>query len=151
MTIPTDDSERITTIVQRFAALALSEGLTKKSTEYKARRRAFIVDEVHIGFAAVFGGNTSSLVAWKDLLRTVGIEGAEALASIKQCKAALKGKFVNIVDLVDAASAGSVMKRGVFDSEQALARYIRRTKKSYPCSKAKTNQLLRQFLIKVGK
>ncbi|KAG5641305.1 hypothetical protein DXG03_005554 [Asterophora parasitica] len=139
----------VSTILERFTLLALSEGLTKKSKEYKSRRRAFIVDEVETGFATAFGGIASSLAAWKDVLRTVGVEGGELLTSIRQCKAALKGTFVNIVDLVDAASAGRVMTSGVYSSASALAKYIKRTGKVFPLKKAKANQLLRQFLVKV--
>ncbi|KAF8068586.1 hypothetical protein FPV67DRAFT_1081806 [Lyophyllum atratum] len=137
-------------IIDRFKALALSEGLTKKSQQYKTRRREFIVGAVQSGFTTQFGGNVSSLQSWKDICWTVGIVGAEALTSIRKCKAALKGTFVNIVDLVDAASAGCVMTIGVFSSATALGKYIRKTGKIFPKNTAKANQLLRQFLIRIG-
>ncbi|GLB42238.1 hypothetical protein LshimejAT787_1102530 [Lyophyllum shimeji] len=108
------------TILERFSLLALSEGLKKKSKQYKDRRREFIIGAVTTGFGAVFGGNISSLPAWKDLCRAVGVEGADAFTSITQCRDSLRGRFVNIVDLVDAGSAGAVMKSGVFTSSKAL-------------------------------
>ncbi|KAF5383823.1 hypothetical protein D9615_003837 [Tricholomella constricta] len=139
-----------TTILQRFSQLALSEGLKKKSKQYKLQRREFIIGEVDTGFSTIFGGNASSLQSWMSLLRTVGVEGADGMRSIKQCKAALVGKYVNIVDLVDAAVAGIVMTSGVFTSSKALGKYMKRTGKTFPRNKAKTNQLLRQFLIRIN-
>lgn len=145
-----DDDDGTSTIIARFSALAVSEGLKKKTKLYKERRREFIIGAVSTGFENVFGGNVHSLQAWQDLCRTVGVEGVDAFTSITQCKDALKGKFVNIVDLVDAGTAGVVMKQGVFQSSKALGGYIRRTRKIFPKEKAKANQLLRQFLIKIG-
>ncbi|KAF8068591.1 hypothetical protein FPV67DRAFT_1668665 [Lyophyllum atratum] len=144
------DADGPTTIIQRFSALAISEGLKKKSKQYKDRRRDFIQAEVESGFVNAFGGNVHSLQSWKQLCRTVGIPSADDLTSITQCKAALSGMYVNIVDLVDTAAVGKVMTIGVFSSEKRLGKYIRNTGKIFPKNKAKANKLLRQFLIKIG-
>ncbi|KAF8919153.1 hypothetical protein CPB85DRAFT_1429785 [Mucidula mucida] len=143
-------SDPTTGIVERFRALALSEGLKKKSDKYKERRKAFIADAVEDGFIATFGVNNSSLQSWQRLCTIVGIPAAETLLSIKKCKAALKGTFVNIVDLVDAAAAGKVMTKGVFNDITSLRRYIKNTKKMFPRGRAKRNPLLRHFLIMVN-
>jgi len=61
---------------------------------------------------------------------------------------ALAGIYVNLIDLVDAGDAGQQISR-TFTSAKSLAQYIRRTKKVFPKHSAKSNKLLRQFLIVV--
>ncbi|KAK1229564.1 hypothetical protein PQX77_007390 [Marasmius sp. AFHP31] len=140
-----------TTLLQSFRALAISEGITnKKSKTYQRRRREFLIENVQDIFANHFGNNASSLDNWKKLLATIGIEGSHEFTSITKCKQALKGRYINIVDLVDASNAGETVKKpNPFPSEKALSRYIERTGKAFPKAKAKANPLLAQFLIVV--
>jgi hypothetical protein len=60
---------------------------------------------------------------------------------------ALKGKvWVNIVDLVDCAKAGTKVKRHA--NQQALSRYTRSSEgKIFPKKTAKKNPFLRALLI----
>jgi hypothetical protein len=60
---------------------------------------------------------------------------------------ALKGVWVNIVDLIDARRTGIPVKR--HGSMKALRDYIRKTKKIYPKEAAKQNGFLKAFLITV--
>ncbi|KAJ8088666.1 hypothetical protein PM082_013909 [Marasmius tenuissimus] len=164
-----------TTLLQSFRALAISEGITnRKSKAYKQRRREFLVENVQDIFITQFGVDAANLNNWKRLLATIGIEGSNEFTSIKECKEvsrstvydsrkslswmlidstgtqALKGKYINIVDLVDAGNAGkTITKPNPFPSAKALARYIQRTGKAFPKNKAKANPLLAQFLIVV--
>ncbi|KAF9262981.1 hypothetical protein L218DRAFT_373464 [Marasmius fiardii PR-910] len=140
------------TLLDSFRALAISEGLTnKKSKAYKERRRAFLAEQVQDAFINQFGVNSSSLDNWKRLLATIGVEDSDEYTSIKKCKAALKGKFINLVDLVDAANAGKTLTSpNPFSSPKALSVYIKQTGKVFAKSKAKANPLLRQFLIVVN-
>lgn len=62
---------------------------------------------------------------------------------------ALREKFVNIVDLVDACKTPGEKPR-IFDSDKDLAKYIKRTGKIFPLDKARVNPLLSVFLIDVG-
>ncbi|KAG7088056.1 hypothetical protein E1B28_012089 [Marasmius oreades] len=150
MSAPNVQSDPYATILESFRTLAISEGLKKKSKAYQERRRAFLIEHVQDGFINQFGVNSSSLDNWKRLLDTVGIEGSEEFTSITMCKEALKGKYVNLIDLVDAANAGKALTApNPFSSAKALSKYIRRTKKIFPKEKAKRNPLLRQFLIVV--
>ena len=61
---------------------------------------------------------------------------------------ALKGTFVNIVDLVDAANAGRTVSQ-TFKSAQKLRVYSRKPgeEKIFPKKRAKSNPLLKFFLI----
>ncbi|KAL0578535.1 hypothetical protein V5O48_003478 [Marasmius crinis-equi] len=139
------------TLLETFHALAISEGLTnRRSKAYKERRRKFLIEHVEDGFITQFGVNSSSLENWKRLVATIGIEASGDFTSIRQCKEALKGKYINIVDLVDAANAGkTIRKPNPFSSAKALSNYIKRTAKIFPKDRAKANPLLRQFLIVV--
>lgn len=102
-----------------------------------------------------YGGNEKSLQGWQSLCETIGVpeskEGEEApvLTSISACQRALKGVYVNLVDLVDAGTAGRVIST-TFSSEKELVKYICRTGKVFPRERAKTNLLLRRFLVVVG-
>ncbi|KAF9258120.1 hypothetical protein L218DRAFT_1067234 [Marasmius fiardii PR-910] len=139
-----------TTLLESFRVLAISEGLKKKSKAYRERRRAFLTEQVQDGFINQFGVNSSSLDNWKRLLDTIGIEDGDKFTSIKECKAALKGKYINLVDLVDAANAKkTIIAPNPFTTPKALSKYIKRTGKVFPKNKAKANPLLSQFLIVV--
>ncbi|KAK7037256.1 hypothetical protein VNI00_011247 [Paramarasmius palmivorus] len=141
----------VPTLLESFRAHALSQGLTnRKSKAYKEQRRLWLADKVTTGFAEQFGADVYSLSNWKKLCVTIGIEGASGFTSITQCQESLKGKYINLVDLVDAANADKVIiKPNPFPDPKKLAKYIVRTEKVYPLNRAKSNPLLRQFLISV--
>ncbi|KAL1720554.1 hypothetical protein EV715DRAFT_196656 [Schizophyllum commune] len=152
-------------IATQFAALAVSSGWQQGSNRYRRERRAFIADAVVTGFRTNFGSNEADLNAWCRLCTTVGVGGAEAFGSIGECKkvserlgfvlqsalvssCALKGTFVNIVDLVDAANAGKTVFK-TFKTAQKLRVYSLkpREEKIFPKKRAKSNPLLKFFLI----
>lgn len=150
---PDFQSDPTASLVDDFRRLALQEGWSKKSNTYKEERRAYLAESVENRFLTAFGVNAGSLQAWQSLCRTIGVtesvEGGEVdLTSIRKCQALLKGIFVNLVDLVEAASAERVISKK-FSSHKALARYIRNTGKYFPRERAKRNPLLRRFLITV--
>jgi hypothetical protein len=61
----------------------------------------------------------------------------------------LKKYYVNIVDLVDARNSNRLMNEGVFNSRNKLSKYIIESGKVYALGAAKSNPLLKQFLIQV--
>ncbi|KAJ7579518.1 hypothetical protein C8J56DRAFT_796161 [Mycena floridula] len=138
------------TILDNFRRLALIRKWGKKSEQYKRQKRDFLGNAVEAMFSTSFGEIRENLEAWCNLCRTVGVSTDLPLVSIEACEAALNGKFVNLVDLVQAASADQVMEK-TFPTSKALAKYIHRTGKFYPLDRAKVNPLLAQFLIIVGK
>ncbi|KAI4524288.1 hypothetical protein K525DRAFT_194353 [Schizophyllum commune Loenen D] len=133
-------------IATQFAALAVTSGWQQNSSRYRRERRAFIADAVVTGFRTNFGSNEADLNAWRRLCTTVGVEGGEAFGSIGECKKALKGTFVNIVDLVDAANAGKTVSK-TFNSANKLRAYSLTMGKIFPKKRAKSNPLLKFFLI----
>ncbi|KAJ7588351.1 hypothetical protein C8J56DRAFT_941435 [Mycena floridula] len=138
------------TILYNFQRLALIRKWGKKSKEYKRQKRDFLANAVEEMFSTSFGDRKGNLDAWCKLCKTVGVSTDLPLGSIKACKAALRGKFVNLIDLVQAASAEKVMEE-TFPTSKDLAEYIHLTGKFYPLHRAKNNPLLEQFLIIVGK
>jgi len=150
-------SDPTASLLDNFKRLAIQEGWKKKSKTYKEERRAFLAEGVVTGFWDTFGGNVSSLQAWQSLCKTIGVpeskeleaENAPQLTSISACHRALKGIYVNLVDLVDAGTSGKVISTK-FGSQRELAKYILRTGKVFPRDRAKKNPLLRRFLIVVG-
>jgi len=141
-------------LLESFRILAIQQGWKKKTDTYKSKRRAFLADAVEDGFSNMFGGNTNSLRAWQSLCQTIGVperkegEDVPVLTSISACQRALNGVYVNLVDLVDAGTAGTVISKK-FSSQKELAGYICRTGKVFPRDRAKSNPLLRKFLIVV--
>ncbi|ETW85016.1 hypothetical protein HETIRDRAFT_470084 [Heterobasidion irregulare TC 32-1] len=141
-----DDTE---TIISEFRRLAIQEGWKKKSKIYKEERKKFIGKAAVEDFEKEFGTNAGSLQSWQSLCKRLELlnDDDELPTSIKQCKAILKGVYVNLVDLVDARKANGTVN--IFGSPKELSKYIKRTKKMFPREKAKSSPLLKQFLITV--
>ncbi|KAJ7588430.1 hypothetical protein C8J56DRAFT_941605 [Mycena floridula] len=117
--------------------------------EYKRQKQDFLANAVEEMFSTSFGEIKRNLDAWCNLCKTIGVATDLPLGSIKACKAALRGKFVDLVDLVQAASADRVMEK-TFPTLNDLAEYIHLTGKFYLLHRAKNNPLLEQFLIIKG-
>lgn len=141
-----DDTE---TIISEFRRLAIQEGWKKKSKIYKEERKKFIGKAAVEDFEKEFGINAGSLQSWQSLCKRLKLlnDDDELPTSIKQCKAILRGVYVNLVDLVDARKANGTVE--IFGSPKELSKYIKRTKKMFPRGKAKSSPLLKQFLITV--
>ncbi|KAL7282911.1 hypothetical protein PYCCODRAFT_1468085 [Trametes coccinea BRFM310] len=135
-------------LVSEFRRLAILSKWKKKTPEYKAERSRFFAEHATEDFERLFGKNDQDVDLWRKLVRHLGLGEGQLLRSIPECQEALRGHFVNLVDLVDSCKAGT--KPRIFKSSKDLAKYIHRTGKAYPREKAKSNHLLREFLIYVG-
>ncbi|KAK7462305.1 hypothetical protein VKT23_007906 [Stygiomarasmius scandens] len=136
----------------RWQQVARQENLAPNTPEYSARRKEYISEELRREFSQAFGVDVDSLEAWKRLC--IAIRGEEVkvdeLASIKQCKDALQGCFVNIFDLVDAGiKRCPVPARRVFPRRSELAKYTKKSRKIFPKDDAKPVPLLAYFLIEL--
>ncbi|ETW85017.1 hypothetical protein HETIRDRAFT_243125, partial [Heterobasidion irregulare TC 32-1] len=136
------------TIISEFERLTIQKGWTKKSKIQKERKK-FIGKAVVEDFEKEFGTNAGSLRSWQSLCKRLRLLNGddEPPESIQQCKAMLKGAYVNLVDLVDARRTNKTVK--VFSSRKKLSQYIILTDKIFPLKKATTSPLLEQFLIHV--
>ncbi|KAL1695651.1 hypothetical protein GGG16DRAFT_121461 [Schizophyllum commune] len=141
-------------ITARFADFARAKGLTKKTKDaderkrYREERAEFVSNAVNEGFEKNFGKNEVFLQAWQGLCRTVGLKDMKGLTDVGACKKALKGKYVNIVDLVDAAEVRQTCES--FTSIAKLRSYTLKGGKIYPRKAAKGNPLLKEFLIRLA-
>ena len=61
---------------------------------------------------------------------------------------ALKGIYINIVELVDAAQSKETVEHR-FQDEESLRQFTRKAGMTYPLDAAASNPFLRKFLIKV--
>ncbi|KAI5887228.1 uncharacterized protein SCHCODRAFT_02641046 [Schizophyllum commune H4-8] len=139
-------------ITARFAEFARAKGLTNKTKDaderkrYREERKEFFGKAVNEGFERNFGKNEVSLEAWLGLCKTVGLKDVKGLTDVEACKKALKDRYVNIVDLVDAAEARKTCT--TFTSAAKLRTYTR-GEKIYPLRAAERNPLLETFLIRL--
>jgi len=128
-------------LLEEFKRLAEQRNWREGGKRYRKEWKSC----VEANFTAEFGANASSLQSWQALCIEVGI--TDVPRSITGCKKALKGVWVNIVDLIDARRTGKPVER--HESMLALRAYIKRTKKIYPKDAAKQNGFLKAFLITV--
>ncbi|KAL1730553.1 hypothetical protein EV714DRAFT_210476 [Schizophyllum commune] len=141
-------------ITARFTDFARAKGLTKEAKDaderkrYREERNKFVSKAVNKSFKKNFGKNEASLAAWQGLCRTVGLKNMKGLTDVEACRKALEDKYVNIVDLVDAAEARKTCES--FTSMAKLRSYTLKGGKIYPRKAAKGNPLLKEFLIRLA-
>lgn len=136
-------------LLEIFRRLAIQEGW-KKSKSYKERKRMFLAEAVEARFLDKYGVNDTNLQAWQNLCQTIGVpaskeeEDVPLLTSIWACEwvyylfapfgillmspsiQALTGACINLVDLVDAGTAGTVISKK-FGSSKQPTKYIIKT------------------------
>jgi hypothetical protein len=155
------DRDPTASIASEFGRLAIQNDWKKGSKKYRKQRAELIEYE----FGVHFGSNLHSLEDWQALCKAVGITNIPS--SITQCKKVrqrkvgradgnllprltcfspqlLKGKHVNIFDLVDAARSGTAAR--TFPTSQQLADYTMDNDKIFPKKAAKSNKLLKFML-----
>ncbi|KAJ7679433.1 hypothetical protein DFH06DRAFT_1166616 [Mycena polygramma] len=93
-------------------------------------------------FSDIFGSNVDDLGNLQSLCRLLGVDPIPG--NIKECRKAVRGVHVNLVDLVDWGRMGSAIHR--FETEQDLAEYTRTSQKYFPQGEAEGSLL--QFLLR---
>ncbi|KAF2202762.1 hypothetical protein GQ43DRAFT_368387 [Delitschia confertaspora ATCC 74209] len=119
-----------------FKRLAIHQGWSTKS---KRHHRAE-------AFEAEFGnrlGTQSTLESWQKLCVIVGIQPVPP--SIKKCKKALKGKHVNIVNLINHCRNPDKFSLKKFASYAEFQNYTKRGH-IFPKAAAKRNAFLKELL-----
>ncbi|KAK7462306.1 hypothetical protein VKT23_007907 [Stygiomarasmius scandens] len=137
-------------IHKRWEELARLENISPKARDYRSHRIDFICLQLVTEFSRIFGKDAKNLGGWQKICTTVlGDENrVKELDNIKKCKEALKHKFVNIFDLVDAGIEERSVPAGlVFRKRETLTEYILDTGKVFLKPYAKSNRLLEHFLI----
>ncbi|KAG9315460.1 hypothetical protein JVU11DRAFT_3072 [Chiua virens] len=126
-----------------FYRLCDQFGWHRKHPERQSVRQRF-EDALVLQFNAIYGKKTKSLENWKKLCRVMHIEPVPE--NMKACRKAVRAKFVNLVDLVDANN--SPMKVGLFETERQLGAYTLSTGKFFPGENAHAGKLLRHLHLR---
>jgi len=94
-------------------------------------------------FNTSFSSDDNDLDAWHALLRHIGITKLPGTA--KGCKELVKGKFINLIDLINARDNPSVVITH-YRSEVELSEYTLNTKKIFPRDHVDAGSLLTYLL-----
>ncbi|KAI2629810.1 hypothetical protein GGR54DRAFT_280134 [Hypoxylon sp. NC1633] len=96
------------------------------SSANKPRQDGRDPPKVVAAWVGYFG--SGDLQDWQRLMTDLGFD--EEFKSKTQCRKALRGVWVNIVDFLEDSKAGRPTER--FKSERQLSKYTKETKKIYP-------------------
>ncbi|KAG9308519.1 hypothetical protein JVU11DRAFT_11863 [Chiua virens] len=121
-----------------FYRLCDQFGWHRRHPERQSVRQKFD-DALVLQFNKIYGTKIQSYKSWKKLCRVTRIKPFPG--NIQACREAMQGKFVNLVDLVDANN--SPMKVGLFETERQLSEYTLSTGKFFPGENAHAGKLLR--------
>ncbi|KAI5926605.1 hypothetical protein F4810DRAFT_707693 [Camillea tinctor] len=132
---------------QEFQRLRRSQGWTRGDLEgedaWHAFRRA-LVKEFNVGF----GTYATDLLAWQTLCAIVGIEGVYKMDSCEVCENALKERYFNLVDVVDAHRRGKNEPVQTFATAEELEEYTKKHAAYFPLNHRSAGAFLRRVLRK---
>ncbi|KXN86038.1 hypothetical protein AN958_10595 [Leucoagaricus sp. SymC.cos] len=127
---------------EQFHRLQKEAGWKRDDPEQKAAWEDYL--EALVGqFNASFGTDEDDLTAWHGLLAHIGV--TDLPDSAKKCKQIIQGKFINLVDLVDARDNPTLQIRH-FGSEYELSRYTLDEHKVFPRDHVEAGSLLKYLL-----
>lgn len=118
---------------------------TEAGWEREEQRDAWegYLEALVLQFNSSYGENENDLTAWHGLLARIGINNFPD--SVKVCKSIIRGKFINLVDLVDARDDPSRQVQQ-FASEMILSEYTLSNHKVFPRDHVAAGSLLRYLL-----
>jgi len=122
--------------VSEFRRLCDEYGWGKDDKRKKGARYKFSV-AIKKEFGDLYGSDEKDIKNWHKLCHVLRIDPAPN--SLKECRAAVVTKHVNLVDLVQ----GDKMKVQIFETERALSKYTKRTGKFFPKEDAVDGGVLR--------
>ncbi|EUC58201.1 autophagic vacuole formation-like protein, partial [Rhizoctonia solani AG-3 Rhs1AP] len=100
-------------------------------------RRALVLQ-----FNLTYGTDQNDLASWQNLCRAMKVTNIPD--TLSACKKLVDTIFVNLVDLVDMPNTGKDAR--LFETEAALSKYTKRTKKFLPKHDAHAGGLLKHLL-----
>ncbi|KAF1992671.1 hypothetical protein P154DRAFT_203439 [Amniculicola lignicola CBS 123094] len=125
-----------------FELLTLHEGWSKKSKKQRQRKAELFEEE----FKAQFTEGKTKLESWQALCKEVGIDPVPS--SITQCRKALHGVLVNIVNLMDHRQHGAQIPLIKFASLREFRKYTR--VHTFPKREAKQEGFIKDLLRYLG-
>ncbi|KAN0082970.1 hypothetical protein V8E55_008765 [Tylopilus felleus] len=93
-------------------------------------------------FNEIYGTDEDDLGEWQNLCHIVDIDPIPD--DLESCREAIRGTYVNLVDLVDRDVTGEEVQ--VFETERELSEYTRKTGKYFPKENAYAGGFLRYLL-----
>ncbi|KAJ7455117.1 hypothetical protein FB451DRAFT_1516799 [Mycena latifolia] len=94
-------------------------------------------------FADIYGTDVNNLSNWQSLCTVLELEPVPQ--TLWECRAAVRGVHVNLVDLVDLRATGITVQN--FESQEELAEYTELNNKWFPQARAEDGGLL-VFLLR---
>ncbi|KAJ6576979.1 hypothetical protein DFH09DRAFT_813114, partial [Mycena vulgaris] len=98
-------------------------------------------------FADIFGTDVHDLFNWQSLCTVLELEPIPK--TMWECRQAVRGVHVNLVDLVDSQGTGLPVEK--FKSQEELAVYTKMTRKWFPQARAEDEGLLVFLLRHIGR
>jgi len=96
-------------------------------------------------FNDIYGTNVQSLTSWQKLCQVIEIDPIPE--SLGACRQLVLQTHVNLVDLIDSPTTGN--SPALFDSEEQLSEYTKRTGKYFPKESAYAGGVLRFLLRRI--
>ncbi|CCO31019.1 hypothetical protein BN14_05053 [Rhizoctonia solani AG-1 IB] len=109
----------------------------KSSGALAGLRRALVLQ-----FNLTYGTDQSDLASWQNLCRAMSVTNIPD--KLSDCKKLVATIYVNLVDLVDMPNTGTKAK--LFETEEALSKYTKKSKKIFPREDARAGGLLKHLL-----
>ncbi|CAE7197176.1 unnamed protein product [Rhizoctonia solani] len=109
----------------------------KSSGALAGLRRALVLQ-----FNLTYGTDQNDLASWQNLCRAMRVTNIPE--TLSACKKLVKTIYVNLVDLVDMPNTGKDVR--LFETEAALSKYTKRTKKIFDRHDARAGGLLKHLL-----
>ncbi|KAF9443008.1 hypothetical protein P691DRAFT_764677 [Macrolepiota fuliginosa MF-IS2] len=97
-------------------------------------------------FNTSFSSDDNNIDAWHALLRHIGIYNPPE--TVKKCKELIRGKFINLIDLINARDNPDVIITH-FPTEVELSEYTLNSGKIFPREHVEAGSLLRYLLRKI--
>lgn len=145
---------------QQFHRLQTEAGWEREDPEQRDAWEGYL-EALVLQFNSSYGENENDLTAWHGLLARIGINNfpdsvkvcksvsfeffSMLLGSITRCNQIIRGKFINLVDLVDARDDPSRQVQQ-FASEMILSEYTLSNHKVFPRDHVAAGSLLRYLL-----
>ncbi|KAF9442695.1 hypothetical protein P691DRAFT_680939 [Macrolepiota fuliginosa MF-IS2] len=128
---------------REFRRLCQVRGWDRNSNEREEAMSRFRVALIQ-QFNLTYGTDINNLNGWHAMMTHMGVDPLPE--TVAECKKIVKRLFVNLVDLVDARGDPTQQVR-LFNSEVALSKYTRKSKKIFPRDEAKAGGILK-FLLR---
>ncbi|KAG5643148.1 hypothetical protein DXG03_001510 [Asterophora parasitica] len=107
-----------------------------------ADKRADFKDALVQAFNSIYGTDETDVESWQTLCRVLSITPLPE--ELVACREAVKGTYVNLVDLVDLPNSSSAL--ALFNSEEELSAYTLENHKIFPKESAYAGGLLKHLL-----